>query len=107
MALNPDVTVRTRGVMEKCTFCVQRIRKGTNEAKDKHEKVKDGQIVTACAESCPTQAIVFGDLNDKDSRVSKLFAKANSYAVLGELNTRPRVQYESKIRNAERAEGEA
>ncbi len=108
MALNPDVTVRERGVMEKCTFCVQRIRKTVGEAKDKHEKLQDGQIVTACAESCPTQAITFGDLNDPNSRVSKLFAKKNSYAVLGDLNTRPRVQYESKIRNAERAaeEGE-
>ena len=106
MALNPDVTVRERGVMEKCTFCVQRIRKTVGEAKDKHEKLKDGQIVTACAESCPTQAITFGDLNDPGSRVSKLFAKKNSYAVLADLNTRPRVQYESKIRNAERASEE-
>ena len=106
MALNPDVTVRTRGVMEKCSFCVQRIRKTTGEAKDKHEKLQDGAIVTACAESCPTQAIVFGDLNDPNSKVSKLFEKKNSYAVLADLNTRPRVQYESKIRNAERASEE-
>lgn len=103
MALNPDVTVRTRGVMEKCTFCVQRIRKVTGEAKDRKEKLQDGAIVTACAESCPTQAITFGDLNDPSSRVAKLFTKQNSYAVLADLNTRPRVQYESKIRNAERA----
>lgn len=107
MALNPDVTVRSRGVMEKCTFCVQRIRKVTNEAKDTGEKLKDGAVKTACEESCPAQAIVFGDLNDANSRIAKLFAAENSYGSLEDLNTKPRVRYSSKVRNAVRADEEA
>ena len=104
MALNPDVTVRSRGVMEKCTFCVQRIRKGTNAARDRGERLKEGEVTPACAETCPTNAIVFGDLNDADSRVAKLFKEEKrTFGVLEEFNTAPRVRYASRIRNAERA----
>jgi molybdopterin-containing oxidoreductase family iron-sulfur binding subunit len=103
MALNPDVTVRSRGVMEKCTFCVQRIRKGTNAARDRGERVRDAEVAPACAESCPTNAIAFGDLNDASSLVAKLFKDERSFAVLEELNTQPRVRYATRIRNAERA----
>jgi molybdopterin-containing oxidoreductase family iron-sulfur binding subunit len=103
MALNPDVTVRSRGVMEKCTMCVSRIRKGTTIAKVAGVDLKDGDIKTACEQTCPTSAIVFGDLNDPESRVAKLFTKSERiYGVLAELNTKPRVRYHSKIRNADR-----
>lgn len=103
MALNPNVTVRTRGVMEKCTFCVQRIRFGTNKARDEKRPLKDGEIKTACQQTCPTDAIIFGDLNDLDSVVAKQFKDPRSFAVLEELNTQPRVRYMSRIRNAERS----
>jgi len=103
MALNPDVTVRSRGVMEKCTFCVQRIRRGTNAARDRKEPLKDGEIKTACQETCPTGAIVFGDLNNPESAVAKQFANPRTFAVLEELNTQPRVRYMSRVRNAERS----
>ena len=103
MALNPDVTVRSRGVMEKCSFCVHRIRKATSEAKVAGKELQDGQIKTACEETCPTNAIVFGDLNDPESRVAKLFTKnERMYGLLAELNTRPRVRYQSRIINADR-----
>jgi molybdopterin-containing oxidoreductase family iron-sulfur binding subunit len=102
MALNPDVTVRTRGVMEKCTFCVQRIKEGKNIAKDEKRPLKDGDIKTACQEVCPSNALVFGDLNDKDSRVSQLYASQRNYALLEEFNTAPRVRYLAKIRNTDR-----
>ena len=106
MQLNPEVTVRTRGVMEKCTFCVHRIRHVTavEKTKETRGKIADGEIKTACQETCPTNAITFGDLADKDSAVSKLFAEQRSYALLEELNTQPRVRYLSRVRNAERAE---
>lgn len=103
MAYNPDVTVRPRGVMEKCTFCVQRIRHGTNKARDEKRALKDGDITPACADSCPTDGIVFGDLNDPESRVSKMFKDKRSYKLLEELNAAPRIAYQTKIRNAERA----
>lgn len=103
MALNPEVTVRTRGVMEKCTFCVQRIKDGKNTAKDQNRPLKDGDIKTACQEVCPTNAIVFGDLNDKDSEVSKMFASQRQYTLLEEVNAAPRVRYMAKIRNTDRA----
>lgn len=102
MAYNPDVTVRPRGVMEKCTFCVQRIRKGTNKARDEKRPLKDGDIKPACAESCPADAIVFGDLNDTASKVSRMFQDKRSYKLLEELNAAPRVAYQTRIRNAVR-----
>ncbi len=102
MALNPDVTVRTRGVMEKCTFCVQRIKEAKNTAKDEKRDLKDGDIRTACQSVCPTDAIVFGDLNDKNSQVNKWFESQRQYTLLEELNAAPRVRYLAKIRNTQR-----
>lgn len=102
MVLNPDVTVRARGVMEKCSMCVQRIQAGKLKAKLEGRKVKDGDIITACASSCPTDAITFGDMNDKESRVYKAINEENSdraYHVLEELNVKPNVSYLTKIRN--------
>jgi Fe-S-cluster-containing dehydrogenase component/anaerobic selenocysteine-containing dehydrogenase len=105
MALNPDVTVRTRGVMEKCTFCVHRIREATRAGVEtrKGGPLKDGHLKTACQETCPADAIVFGDLNDKESAVAKLFADQRTYGLLEDLNTAPRVRYMSRVRNADRA----
>ncbi len=103
MAWNPDVTVRTRGIMEKCTFCVQRIREVKDLAKDKDEKVKDGSIVPACAQTCSTDAIVFGDMNDPESRVSKLRADPRAFRALEILNNVPSISYMTKVRNVERA----
>jgi Fe-S-cluster-containing dehydrogenase component len=91
--LNPDVTARTRGVMEKCTFCIQRITAGKDRARREGRAVADGDIVPACAQSCPTQAIVFGDLNDKSSRVAGAVLNPRRYTILEELNTRPAVTY--------------
>ncbi|MBI3019551.1 MAG: TAT-variant-translocated molybdopterin oxidoreductase [Deltaproteobacteria bacterium] len=96
---NPSVTIRSRGVMEKCTFCIQRISEGKNAAKMRGEKVSDGEIQTACQQACPSQAIVFGDLNDPNSEVSKLSSLSQGYRVLEELNVRPAVTYLAKIRN--------
>ncbi len=106
MALNPDVAVRTRGVMEKCTFCVQRIQAAKIEAKQRGEKVADGAIQTACQQSCPAHAIVFGDRNDPKSRVSQLLRSGRNYAVLGEFNFQPSVGYLKIVRNRAEDEGE-
>lgn len=99
MVFNPDVTVRFRGVMEKCTFCVQRIQRAKIESKNDKRTLRDGDIVSACQQTCPTDAIVFGDLNDRKSRVARLHEKSRSYGLLEELNNRPRVQYLARIRN--------
>jgi len=99
LSLNPDVTVRSRGVMEKCSMCVQRIQDGKLEARRRGEELADGVIQTACQESCPTGAIVFGDLNDPESRVSKAMKNPRRYRVLEELNVRPSVAYLRKVRN--------
>lgn len=91
--LNPDVTVRGRGVMEKCTFCVQRIRKGQETAQADGRPVEDGEIVPACAQACPTRAIVFGDFSDPESQVSRLAEAERGFRELEHLGTAPRVVY--------------
>lgn len=95
--LNPDVTVRQAGVMEKCTMCVQRIMAGKDRARDEDRPLRDGEIVTACQETCPTQAIVFGNLKDPASRVARLSRSPRGYHVLEELGTRPAVTYLKKV----------
>jgi molybdopterin-containing oxidoreductase family iron-sulfur binding subunit len=116
MVLNPDVTVRSRGVMEKCTFCVQRIQAGKLNARKERRPLKDGEVVTACQASCSTGAIVFGDMNNPDSKIAKLLkirplyeerkhvnAKESdhprAYSVLEEIDTRPNIWYLAKVRN--------
>jgi MoCo/4Fe-4S cofactor protein with predicted Tat translocation signal len=96
---NPDVSVRSRGVMEKCTFCVQRINRARQDAKVQDRAIRDGEVVTACQAACPTDAIVFGDLNDPNSRVAQLHAEAHGYALLADLNTRPRISYMAALKN--------
>ena len=97
LQLNPDVTVRQLGVMEKCTMCLQRIIEGKDHARDAGRPVKDGEIKTACQQTCPTQAITFGDLKDDKAQVSKLSRSARGYHVLEELGTRPAVTYLKKV----------
>jgi molybdopterin-containing oxidoreductase family iron-sulfur binding subunit len=96
---NPDVTVRSRGVMEKCTYCVQRINAARIQARREDRQIRDGEILTACQSVCPTEAIVFGNLNDPESRVARLKASPLNYATLGELNTRPRTTYLAVVKN--------
>jgi len=96
---NPEVTVRSRGVMEKCTYCVQRINNVRIETEKQNRPILDGEIVTACEAACPTEAIVFGNANDPNSRVAKLKAQQRNYSLLGELNTRPRTTYLAAVRN--------
>jgi molybdopterin-containing oxidoreductase family iron-sulfur binding subunit len=100
LQLNPDVTVRSKGVMEKCTFCIQRINRAKLDAKAESRLVADGEIQTACMQSCPTQAITFGNLKDPTSRVSVLARGARAYNMLGELNTRPAISYLRSVTHA-------
>jgi molybdopterin-containing oxidoreductase family iron-sulfur binding subunit len=95
--LNPDVTVRQKGVMEKCTFCVQRIRDAKDHAKDEARNVKDGEMVTACQQGCPSHAILFGDLMDPESEIAKVVKGPRGYKALGDLNTYPAITYLKKV----------
>ncbi|HJT66979.1 MAG TPA: TAT-variant-translocated molybdopterin oxidoreductase [Pyrinomonadaceae bacterium] len=96
---NPEVSVRSRGVMEKCTYCVQRIQNAKIQAELEDRKVRDGEIITSCQAACPTEAIIFGDVNDPSSRVNRLKNDKRDYSLLGELNTRPRTTYQSQLKN--------
>ena len=122
MVLNPDVTVRSRGVMEKCSMCVQRIQLGKLDAKKEGRRTNDGDINTACASACPSDAIVFGDMNDDNSLISQLLKIKNeegdygidkqvneerAYTVLEETGSKPNVLYLTKIRNKDNKESHA
>lgn len=105
MQKNPEVTVRSRGVMEKCSYCVQRISAARIEAKKEGREIRDGEVVTACQAACPSQAIVFGNINDPDSRIAKLKADPLDYGLLTELNTKPRTSYLARVTNPHQEPG--
>lgn len=95
--LNPDVTVRQNGIMEKCTFCVQRIRQGKEQAEKEGRRVRDGEVTPACAQSCPTTALVFGDRNDPTSRVAQMATSNRGFHLLEELGTHPAITYLKRL----------
>jgi molybdopterin-containing oxidoreductase family iron-sulfur binding subunit len=96
---NPDVSVRSRGVMEKCSYCNQRIQEAKIAADKENRPVRDGEIRTACQQSCPTDAIIFGNINEKTSRVAKIKTNERTYGVLADINTRPRTTYVAGVLN--------
>jgi Fe-S-cluster-containing dehydrogenase component len=96
---NPEVSVRSRGVMEKCTYCVQRIQHAKIISEEEGRPVRDGEIKTACQSACPAEAIIFGNINDPQSRVSKLKREERNYSLLEDLNTKPRTTYLTRLRN--------
>jgi len=99
MVLNPDVTVRSRGVIEKCSFCVQRIQEGKLTAKKENRKLKETDVISACQAACPTDAIVFGDFNDKSNKLNKSINTPLNYIALEEVNTKSSVLYTIKVNN--------
>ncbi|MGZ6359671.1 MAG: 4Fe-4S dicluster domain-containing protein, partial [Bdellovibrionota bacterium] len=107
LSKNPEVTLRSRGVMEKCTFCVQRIEAGKSKAKTEGRRANDNDIRTACQDACPADAIVFGDVNNPESRISKLRKNPRGFLSLEDVNTRPQITYLTKVRNRAAIAGEA
>ena len=101
MVLNPDVTVRSRGVMEKCSFCIQMTQKTILDAKIEGRQINDGEFSVACSNACASGAMVFGDVNDKESKVSKLKQNDRMYHLLESVGTKPNVMYQVKVRNTE------
>jgi molybdopterin-containing oxidoreductase family iron-sulfur binding subunit len=99
MMRNPEVSVRSRGVMEKCTYCVQRITQGRINAEEQQRLIRDGEVQTACQQACPADAIVFGNINDPESRVAKLKENPRNYGLLADMNTRPRTTYLAIVHN--------
>jgi molybdopterin-containing oxidoreductase family iron-sulfur binding subunit len=97
LQLNPDVTVRSKGVMEKCSFCIQRIKAAHGVAKNEKRMIRDGDVTPACVQTCPTDALVFGNLMDKQSRVRNLVEDPRAYQAMGYLNTKPAVIYLKKV----------
>jgi molybdopterin-containing oxidoreductase family iron-sulfur binding subunit len=99
LGMNPEVTVRSRGIMEKCTYCVQRIERARIDTRIQGRAIGDGELQTACQQGCPSDAIVFGNLNDPKSRVTRLHADERRYDLLHEIGTRPRTVYLARVRN--------
>ena len=97
LQLNPDVTVRSKGVMEKCSFCIQRIKAAHDVAKNEKRKIRDGEVTPACVQTCPTRALTFGNLKDKQSRVRQMVDNPRAYQAMGYVNTKPAVIYLKKV----------